>query len=139
MEKKTRLKRIILIISVVLIAVAGVVLAAKTALNKMESNLEGLVQLDVMDVDLMLISDGTYTGEYSAVPVSARVSVTIKEHRIESIELLEHNHGQGDGAEVIPSIVVEKQTLQIDSVSGATYSSKVILKAIENALQNSID
>jgi len=139
MEKKTRLKRIILIISVVLIVVAGVVIVAKTALNKMESNLERLVQLDVMDVDLELISDGTYTGEYSAVPVSAKVDVTIKDHRIESIELLEHNHGQGDGAEVIPSIVVEKQTLQIDSVSGATYSSKVILKAIENALQNSID
>jgi uncharacterized protein with FMN-binding domain len=134
MEKKTCLKRIILIISVVLIAVAGVVIAAKTALNKMESNLEGLVQLDVMDVDLKLISDGTYTGEYSAVPVSAKVDVTIKDHRITNIDLLEHNNGQGAGAEVIPSIVVEKQTMQIDTISGATYSSKVILKAIEDAL-----
>lgn len=139
MEKKTRLKRRILIIAVVLIAVAGVVLAAKTALNKMESNLEGLMQLDVTDVELTLIADGAYTGEYSALPVSAKVNVTIKDHRIESIELLEHNHGQGDGAEIIPSIVVEKQSLQIDTISGATYSSKVILKAIENALQNSID
>lgn len=138
MEKKTRLKRRILIMAVVLIAVAGVVLAAKTALNKMESNLEGLLQLDIMDVDLTLIADGTYIGEYSALPVSAKVSVTIKDHRIASIELLEHNHGQGGGAEVIPSIVVEKQTLQIDTITGATYSSKVILKAIENALQNSI-
>ncbi|GAI95081.1 unnamed protein product, partial [marine sediment metagenome] len=32
--------------------------------------------------------------------------------------------------------VVEAQTLQVDAVSGATYSSKVILKAIENALNN---
>ena len=138
MEKKTRLKRRILIIAVVLIAVAGVVLAAKTALSKMESNLEGLLQLDVMDVDLTLIADGAYTGEYSAAPVSAKVSVTIKDHRIESIELIEHNHGQGDGAEIIPSIVVDKQTLQIDTISGATYSSKVILKAIEIALQISM-
>jgi uncharacterized protein with FMN-binding domain len=139
MEKKTRLKRRILIIAVVLIAVAGVVLAAKTALNKMESNLEGLMQLDVTDVDLTLISDGTYIGEYAALPVSAKVSVTIQDHRITNIDLLEHNNGQGAGAEVIPSIVVEKQSLQINTISGATYSSKVILKAIENALQNSID
>lgn len=137
MEKKTRLKRKILIIAVVLIAVTGVVLAAKTALSKMESNLEGLMQLDVTDVDLTSISDGRYIGEYAALPVSAKVSVTIQDHRITNIDLLEHNNGQGAGAEVIPSIVVEKQTLQIDSVSGATYSSKVILKAIENALQNS--
>ena len=139
MEKKTRLKRKILIIAVVLIAVAGVVLAAKTALNKMESNLEGLMQLDVTDVDLTLISDGTYIGEYAALPVSAKVSVTIQDHHITNIDLLEHNNGQGAGAEVVPSIVVEKQSLQIDTISGATYSSKVILKAIENALQNSID
>jgi len=30
--------------------------------------------------------------------------------------------------------VVEAQTLEVDAISGATYSSKVILKAIENAL-----
>lgn len=137
MEKKTRLKRRILIMAVIMIAVAGVVLAAKTALSKMESNLEELMQLDVTDVDLKSISDGTYTGEYSALPVSAKVSVSIKDHRITNIDLLEHNNGQGAGAEVIPLIVVEKQTLQIDTISGATYSSKVILKAIEDALQNS--
>ena len=137
MEKKTRLKRRILIMAVIMIAVAGVVLAAKTALSKMESNLEGLMLLDVTDVDLKSISDGTYTGEYSALPVSAKVSVSIKDHCITNIDLLEHNNGQGAGAEVIPLIVVEKQTLQIDTISGATYSSKVILKAIEDALQNS--
>ena len=49
---------------------------------------------------------------------------------------MEHVNGQGSGAERIPATVVEKQTLQIDMVSGATYSSKVILKAIENALLN---
>jgi len=138
MEKKTRLKRRILIIAVIMIVVTGVVLAAKTALNKMESNLEGLMQLDVTDVDLTLISDGTYIGEYAALPVSAKVSVTIQDHRITDIDLLEHNNGQGAGAEVIPSIVVDKQTLQIDTISGATYSSKVILKAIEIALQISM-
>jgi len=138
MEKKTRFKRRILVIAVVIIAVAGVVLAAKVALNRMESNLEGLLQMDVTDVDLTLISDGTYMGEYAAQPVSAKVSVTIKDHRITNIDLIEHNNGQGAGAEVIPSIVVEKQTLQIDTISGATYSSKVILKAIENALHSAI-
>lgn len=33
-------------------------------------------------------------------------------------------------------MVVEAQSLQVDAVSGATYSSKVILKAIEDALVN---
>ncbi|TYB94365.1 MAG: FMN-binding protein, partial [Kosmotoga sp.] len=50
------------------------------------------------------------------------------------IELIEHNHGRGEAAEVIPEKVVEAQSLKVDIITSATYSSKVILKAIENAL-----
>jgi len=35
---------------------------------------------------------------------------------------------------VIVDSVIENQSLDVDAISGATYSSKVILKAIENAL-----
>jgi uncharacterized protein with FMN-binding domain len=62
--------------------------------------------------------------------------VTINNHKITGIELVKHNHGQGAPAEVITGKVVEAQTLEVDIVSGATYSSKVILKAIENALKS---
>ncbi len=37
-------------------------------------------------------------------------------------------------AEKIPDKVLEEQSLQVDIVSGATFSSKVILKAVEDAL-----
>jgi uncharacterized protein with FMN-binding domain len=47
---------------------------------------------------------------------------------------VKHVNGQGKPAEVITEKVIETQSLQVDVVSGATYSSKVILKAIENAL-----
>ena len=40
----------------------------------------------------------------------------------------------GNKAETIVDDVVDKQTLDVDTVSGATVSSKVILKSIENAL-----
>jgi len=67
-------------------------------------------------------------------PVSAKVKVVVKGHRITGIELVEHRHGRGAAAEAIPGRVVEAQCLAVDTVAGATYSSKVILKAIENAL-----
>jgi uncharacterized protein with FMN-binding domain len=60
--------------------------------------------------------------------------VTVKNHTIKKIELLKHKNGQGQGAEIIPDKVMEVQSLKVDSVSGATYSSKVILKAIQDAL-----
>jgi uncharacterized protein with FMN-binding domain len=48
---------------------------------------------------------------------------------------LEHRNGQGEAAEVIPQMVVDAQSLQVDAISGATFSSKVILLAIEDALK----
>jgi len=39
-------------------------------------------------------------------------------------------------AELITDMVIDSQSLKVDVVSGATYSSKIILKAIENALAN---
>ena len=53
---------------------------------------------------------------------------------MESIELLEHENGRGTPAEAILSQMVQKQTTAVDAVSGATCSSKVIRKAVENAI-----
>lgn len=134
---RTRMKRkTIIIIAIVAVVITGIAITAKIVIGSIESNLEELKYLQIDEVDMSTIKDGTYSGEYSALPVSAKVKVTVEGHQIKDIELLEHVNGQGSGAEIIPATVVEKQTLQIDTVSGATYSSTVILKAIENALLN---
>jgi len=66
--------------------------------------------------------------------VSATVRVAISGHEIKSTEIVKHDHGKGKPAETITASVIENRFVEADVVSGATYSSKVILKAIENAL-----
>jgi uncharacterized protein with FMN-binding domain len=85
--------------------------------------------------DLTAIEDGSYTGQYTVGPVFAKVSVGVAAGRITSFTILEHRTGKGQAAEVLASRVVEKQTLDLDAVSGATYSSKAILKAGQAALE----
>jgi uncharacterized protein with FMN-binding domain len=118
----------------ILIVLVLIFLAAQVAMKKIESNLSALMALEMAEIDLDQTVDGVYTGSYSAVPVEAEVQVELENHRIVSIELIEHKHGQGANAEILPEIVVQAQTLDVDLVAGATYSSKVILKAIEDAL-----
>ncbi|MDO9536476.1 MAG: FMN-binding protein [Bacillota bacterium] len=129
MKKKTA--TILAVLSVVV--VVGYFVATGMIKN-IESNLAQLADLPVLNVDLSKIKDGTYAGNYMVFPVSAEVEVTVENHKITGIEIIKHTHGQGATAEIIPAKVVENQTLEVDTVSGATYSSKVILKAIENAL-----
>ncbi len=126
-------KRYIVIIIVLLVLALGFI-TTKILLARFEGNLKQLALSEISDVDLAAAEDGIYIGSYSAFPVSAEVRVTIKNHIIIDIELLKHDNGQGQGAEIIPEKVIEAQSLKVESVSGATYSSKVILKAIQDAI-----
>ncbi|MEA4896917.1 MAG: FMN-binding protein [Christensenellaceae bacterium] len=129
MKKKRKI-----VLWVILLVVAGGFFTVKGILAHVEANLAALKSVAIAQTDLAALKDGTYFGSYSVFPVSAEVNVTVKDHMITGIELVKHTHGQGAPAEVIPGKVVEAQSLRVDSVSGATYSSMVILKAIENAL-----
>lgn len=104
-------------------------------LNSVKNYQKAVKELKICSVDLTKISDGKYTGTCNVDFISVKVLVTVKDHKIENINLAEHKNGRGKSAEVITDRVVNSQSLQVDTVSGATNSSKVILKAIENALE----
>ena len=88
--------------------------------------------------DISRIQDGTYNGSFDAIFVFADVDVNVKGHEITGIKINEHRNGRGARAEVITDDVILKQSVEVDTVSGATSSSRVILKAIENALESGI-
>lgn len=81
------------------------------------------------------LPDGTYRGAYDGGLVLAEVAVSVHARTIQSVELLRHDHGRGAGAEKIVDAIVEAQSLEVDVISGATVSSKAILRAAENALR----
>lgn len=86
------------------------------------------------EVDLNTIENGEYIGECDAGYIYAKVKVTVYNHAITNVELLEHDHERGDKAESIVQTIVDEQRVDVDAVSGATNSSKVIEKACANAL-----
>lgn len=98
-----------------------------------------IAAIEIEDIDLRKVRDGEYTGECNATLVKAQVLVKVQEHRITEIRLVRHEHGRGAAAEVLPQSVVAKQSLQVDTITGATASSKVILEAIEQALRKGLE
>ncbi len=115
---------------------AVIVLAAVGMMMLLQTNLNNLVNVEISQIDIESIEDGTYIGEYSSPPVNAEVQVEVRDGKITDIEILEHDHGQGESAEAIVDSVIAEQKIDVDSISGATYSSRVILKAIEDALKS---
>jgi uncharacterized protein with FMN-binding domain len=81
------------------------------------------------------VPDGIYTGTYEIFPVKVVAAVTVSAGEITNIELIEHRNGLGKKAERILDDVIQGQNLNVDAISGATLSSKTILKSIEDALK----
>lgn len=82
--------------------------------------------------------DGTYTGSGTGYGGTITVSVTIQYEKITDIRVLSHA-GETDSfyqkAEAIVDRILQAQTPDVDTVSGATYSSNGIRTAVAQALQ----
>ena len=90
------------------------------------------------DINISDIPDGVYVGEYDVDFIYAKVEVTVQNGEITNINILEHRHERGKTAEVITDSIVDEQKIDVDAISGATNSSAVIKKAVENALKNGL-
>lgn len=130
----SNVKKIVFSAVCIVILVVGII--GGKYLISVQKYKKAIRELKISNVDLSKISDGKYTGSYDVGYVGAKVAVTVKNNEIVDITLLSHKNERGKPAEVIPEKVVKAQSLQVDTISGATNSSKVILKAIENALES---
>jgi uncharacterized protein with FMN-binding domain len=122
-----------IIAGVVIVVLAGSILGF-SYLNKIKNYKEKVDKIIIEEIDLKKINDGKYFGEFDADVVAAKVEVEIKDNAIKNIKLIEHKTDKGQSAEVIIQKVVNAQSLNVDTISGATNSSKIILKSIQNAL-----
>lgn len=93
-------------------------------------------EIAVTNIDLSMLADGRYTGVGRLFLIFARVEVTVENGMIMAIEIMEHGNCRCAGAEGIIEHVIAGQTLKAGTISDDSYSCKVILKAIVNALEN---
>ena len=81
---------------------------------------------------------GTYTGVGAGKNGDITVEVTFSTEKIESIRIVSHTEtpSLSDAAiEQIPTKIVESQSLGVDAVSGATYTSNGIVEAVADAVK----
>jgi uncharacterized protein with FMN-binding domain len=93
-------------------------------------------KLVINDVTLSAIKDGAYNGKYKNGRWTNEVNLTVKDHKITNIDLV--NDVMFPKPEVTKELfnnVVKEQNINIDAISGSTITSKAYLKSIENALK----
>lgn len=126
--------------SIVLAFIALLGIGGSIGYSKVSKEHEEAKSLSLDEVDFGRLSDGTYIGTYEGGMYkwrANRVKVTVRAGKVTDIKLLSSKEDNGKSTYHIDiyNRVMEKQSLQVDTISGATLTSKAYLKGIENALK----
>ncbi|MCD8191095.1 MAG: FMN-binding protein, partial [Clostridiales bacterium] len=123
----------------------GILEAVKNALsgtNELSDTAEATATTTELSVssydDSATWADGTYTGSAKGFGGTIKVQVTIKDGKITAIQVLSHSGETASyfsKAKAIISRILNAQSPNVDTVSGATYSSTGIREAVKAALK----
>lgn len=134
--KKARKKMTGWIITLAILSALGI--GGAIGWSKLDQEHKEAAGLPLNRVDFSRLKDGTYTGRYDGGMYKWRVNeteVTVTGGKVTGIKLINGiEKRDGDSMEMLYDRVIKEQTLQVDTISGATLTSKAFLQGVENAL-----
>jgi len=87
-------------------------------------------------------SDGTYRGSATGYSTGLSVEVVISDNTITSITIISHHERNSQfyakAFNKVPSDIIDSQSLDVDTVAGATFSSVGIINAVNDALSQAL-
>lgn len=128
---KKLIKGVVVLLLIVLTGVIGFKIWSAKLVEEAEA-------LEDVFIDMSKVEDGIYEGHSELGPVIVNVKVIVEKGKIIGIEILEHQNGLGQAANVIVEDMVDQNTHDVDAVSGATVSSEIIMNAVNDALQKGL-
>lgn len=90
------------------------------------------------NIDIKELKNGKFTGIGTGFGGEIKSLVTIKDGKIISIKILsaaEETPSYFNEAKAVIPLIIDKQAYDVDTVSGATYSSNGIIESVKNALK----
>jgi len=92
--------------------------------------------ISIQNSDLSQLSNGNYEGRFEMGGFTYILSVEIQNNRIQDIKILNNRDSSYSRyAEAVLFRIIEHQNANVNAITGATTSSKVLMKAVENALK----
>ena len=87
------------------------------------------------------LKDGTYQGSASGYRGNISVSVSVRDGKIAGVDILSYNDDDAyfNSALAVINRMIGQTSANVDSVSGATYSSVGIINAVNDALNKAVE
>jgi uncharacterized protein with FMN-binding domain len=123
-------KVLVIIVCGVAVIVIGLFVSSSISLQKYR-------KMHIEDSDLSAVPDGTYHGEAEVGGFVYKVEVEVFAHRITNVRTVDNRtSAYAFYAEGVFNKIIRDQNAHTDGVTGATTTSKALMKAVEIALEN---
>lgn len=134
-KKNVKLIGWIIAVMIISLSVGGVI-----GWSMLSKEHEEARNLPLNGVDFDRLNDGTYIGEYEGGMYkwrSNKVQVIVTSGKVTNIKLLRSKESNEEkiNQSILYDRVIEAQSLQVDTISGTTLTSKAYLQGVENALK----
>ncbi|HSJ54588.1 MAG TPA: FMN-binding protein [Anaerolineae bacterium] len=125
--------------AIAFVVVVGLATAGGIGWSRLSKEHREARSLPLDAVDFGKLADGTYHGAYEGGMYKWRANecqVTVSSGKVAAIQLLgsQDPGSKNTQHELLYNRVIQAQSLQVDTISGATLTSKAWLQAVENAL-----
>lgn len=108
---------------------------------KLNAKIENTESLEDEDSKNGSYKDGTYTGEADGFGGTVKVEVIVKKQKIKEVNIVSADGEDGSyltmAKDIIPKIL-DVQSAEVDTISGATFSSTGIKNATKQALEKAV-
>ncbi len=121
-------RKALLIVGIVFVVLVGGMAAG------VFSGMRYVRNMKVYPVDLSKVADGRYAGSFARGRFSYSVEVVVKNHRIEAVKSTGAKQPTEGIAQMVFERIIQEQAVDVDTVAGASLTSKAAAKAVENAL-----
>jgi len=113
--------------------ISGILLFASILMQYLQ--LTHYRNLPIHEIDLAKVEDGSYIGQVT-FGFEYKVKAIVENHKITNIEILQNRDNfYAKLAEGITYKIIRDQKINSDAITGATTTSKVLIKAIEVAIE----
>ena len=130
-----------------MLAIVGILLGYNSVLDarakedeiaRLSAQVAGNRQSDSENGGSTNYKDGTYTGEADGFGGMIQVEVKIEKSKIAEINVVSAEKEDGAMAKDIIPKIIDAQNADVDTISGATFSSTGIKNASEQALEKAV-
>ena len=128
-KAKTNMSSILMVIALIVLMAGGYLVARKRA------RLREAASLPFYKTELAQIADGEYEGKTYTSFLHLQLKVTVENHKIIKIDVLENEGIDGEKAKPIIQKMIDQNEVVVPAVKGAELGSLVYISCVSTALK----